>query len=148
MRAEAYHPVVGNQLDIQQLLMNLIINAGEAIPSSGGKIFVSVCEINVESEDVDDYLPGLRPEPGRYVQLQVKDTGRGMDEETQRRIFEPFFTTKNDKKAGRGLGLSSTLGIVRSYDGALCVESAKGRGTTFSILFPTPTPSVDTSNLR
>lgn len=121
---------------IQQVVLNLILNAAEALPPNGGTIRLRTgmrfCdEAFLARNRVDDRLP-----PGDYLVLEVADTGCGMDEETQRRMFDPFFTTKT---MGRGLGMSAVLGIVRNYHGGIIVDSAPGRGTTISVLFP-PSP--------
>ena len=118
---------------IRQIVMNLIINASEAIGDRSGVITVSVGTTRCDEEylrktELCDDLP-----PGLYVHLEVTDTGGGMDAETQARIFEPFFTTKF---TGRGLGLAAVLGIIRAYKGALKVHSEPGKGTTFKVLFP------------
>ncbi|MDW8213652.1 MAG: histidine kinase N-terminal 7TM domain-containing protein [Roseiflexaceae bacterium] len=118
---------------IQQIVLNLILNAAEALPPDGGIIRlrtgVRFCdEAFLAMNRVDDQLP-----PGDYLVLEVADTGCGMDEETQRRMFDPFFTTKT---MGRGLGMSAVLGIVRNHHGGIIVDSAPGRGTTISVLFP------------
>jgi PAS domain S-box-containing protein len=105
---------------LRQVIMNLIINASEAIGAEGGSILLS-------TEQVAD--AGGEPQ----IVLRVRDTGCGMDAETQRRIFEPFFSTKF---AGRGLGLASVLGIVRGHRGELAVESVPGQGTTFTVSLP------------
>lgn len=121
---------------IQQIVLNLILNAAEALPPNSGTIRlrtgVRFCdEAFLARNRVDDQLP-----PGEYLVLEVADTGCGMDEETQRRMFDPFFTTKT---MGRGLGMSAVLGIVRNHHGGIIVDSAPGRGTTISVLFP-PSP--------
>lgn len=121
---------------IQQIVLNLILNAAEALTPDGGIIRlhtgVRFCdEAFLAMNRVDDQLP-----PGDYLVLEVADTGCGMDEETQRRMFDPFFTTKT---MGRGLGMSAVLGIVRNHHGGIIVDSAPGRGTTISVLFP-PSP--------
>ena len=118
---------------IQQIVMNLVINAAEAIITEQDAVTVSTQEVMVKPSDTQLYVGGDTLPPGRYVCLQVSDTGSGMDKETLARIFDPFFTTK---ERGTGLGLSATLGIVRSHGGGLQVTSQVGQGTTFKILFP------------
>lgn len=118
---------------IQQVVMNLAINACEAIGDRSGSIVLTT---GVDEFD-DIFLNASRleekPQPGRFVYLEVTDTGCGMDEQTLRRLFDPFFTTKFQ---GRGLGMSAVMGIVRSLAGAIHVTSGIGYGTTFLILFP------------
>ena len=126
-------PIEADPSQIRQIVMNLIINASEAIGERSGVITVSVGATRCDEE----YLrrTELRQDlaPGLYVHLEVADTGNGMDAETRSRIFEPFFSTKF---TGRGLGLAAVLGIVRAHKGALKVYSEPGKGTTFKILFP------------
>ena len=118
---------------IRQVIMNLVINASEAIGLKSGVIGITTGLTRVDRA----YLGGtiLAPElpAGTYVSLEISDTGCGMSAETQSKIFEPFFTTKF---TGRGLGLAAVLGIVRGHGGALKVYSEVGRGTTFKLLFP------------
>ncbi len=118
---------------MRQIIMNLIINASEAIGERSGVIAVSTgviyCDRAYLSESyLDDNLP-----EGLYTYLEVADTGCGMSDETKARLFDPFFTTKF---TGRGLGLAAVLGIVRGHHGALKVYSELGTGTTFKVLFP------------
>jgi PAS domain S-box-containing protein len=127
--------VQADKAQIEQLAMNLIINAAEAIEGDG------VVTVTTRSRNVD---PGERNRfvsdqelNGGYVALEVRDTGVGMDEDTRRRIFDPFFSTKF---LGRGLGLSAALGIVRGHKGAIRVSSTPGQGTTFEVLFPAGAP--------
>ena len=128
-------PIEADPSQIRQIVMNLIINASEAIGDRNGVITVSVGTTRCDEEYLrktelhDDLAPGL------YAHLEVTDTGSGMDTGTQSRIFEPFFSTKF---TGRGLGLAAVLGIVRAHKGALKVYSEPGKGTTFKILFPVP----------
>ncbi|HSD65768.1 MAG TPA: PAS domain S-box protein, partial [Vicinamibacteria bacterium] len=118
---------------IQQVLMNLVINAAEAIGGRGGTVTVATSVREVTPADEALWRASRQPlAPGRYVSLEVRDDGPGMDASTVDRIFEPFFTTKF---TGRGLGLAAVLGVVRGHRGALSVESSPGRGTTFRILF-------------
>jgi len=124
---------------MRQILMNLIINASEAIGESNGIITVSTslryCDrAALAQNDIDDHLS-----EGMYVQLVVADNGCGMSPEIQAKIFDPFFTTKF---TGRGLGLSAVLGIVRGHQGALRCSSEPGKGTTFTLLFPATTRSA------
>jgi two-component system cell cycle sensor histidine kinase/response regulator CckA len=126
-------PVQADPSQIRQIVMNLIINASEAIGDRSGTITVSVGATRCDEEslrktELHDALP-----PGLYMHLDVTDTGVGMDAQTRARIFEPFFSTKF---TGRGLGLAAVLGIVRAHKGALKVCSEPGKGTTFRILFP------------
>ena len=118
---------------IRQIVMNLITNAAEAIGEGGGAIRVSTGVVDADQTYLsgtyfDDHLPA-----GRYVYLEVADTGCGMSPETQTKIFDPFFTTKF---TGRGLGLAAAIGIVRAHRGALKVTSQPGLGSTFRLLFP------------
>jgi len=127
-------PVEADIVHINQALMSLIINGAEAIEEGKpGTVLVATRVQDLRRDDIgDEFLPNDIV-PGRYVALEVRDTGSGMDETTQARIFDPFFTTKS---AGRGLGLSAVLGIVRGHGGALRVYSAPGQGATFTVFLP------------
>jgi PAS domain S-box-containing protein len=119
---------------IQQIIMNLVINGAEAIGPQGGSVLVRTFPQEVDENYISTMsAAGDQLTPGQYVALEVHDTGSGMDEETLAKIFDPFFSTKF---AGRGLGLSAVLGIVRAHRGALKVYSQPGQGTTFKALFP------------
>ena len=118
---------------IEQVLMNLAINARDAMPE-GGRILIQTANV-----EIDEANAGQRPSmrPGRYVMLSVSDTGAGMDLETQSRIFEPFYTTKPFGQ-GTGLGLSTVFSIVEQNGGAISVHSQPGAGATFKSSFPAP----------
>jgi PAS domain S-box-containing protein len=125
--------VEADATQLRQVIMNLITNASESLGDLSGVISVTTGVMECDraylaDSHLDDHLP-----EGKYVYLEVADTGSGMDEETRRRIFDPFFTTKF---TGRGLGLAVVLGIVRGHHGAIKVYSEPGKGTNFKILFP------------
>jgi PAS domain S-box-containing protein len=132
--------ISADKSQIQQLLMNLIINASEAIPPEGGFVKISTRRERMESRTVGFY-PAEELPAGEYLVLEVRDNGHGMSEETRVRIFDPFFTTKF---TGRGLGLAAVLGIVRGHRGGITVESAPGAGTTFRICFPLTGAAAET----
>ncbi len=134
--------IEGDPSQVRQVLMNLVINASEAIGDKSGVVTVSTgaryCEDAYLQETFHvDTLP-----EGLYVSVEVSDTGCGMDRDTQSRIFEPFFTTKF---TGRGLGMSAVMGIMRGHKGALKVYSEPGKGTTFRLLFPASPDAVNES---
>ena len=141
-RAEDGLPAISaDPSQVQQVVMNLILNASEAIGARPGVVKVATRRRDVGPDERDVTQPTGEPlAPGLYVELTVRDDGEGMDEATRSRIFEPFFTTK---RTGRGLGLAATQGIVRGHRGGLKVESRPGAGTTFTVLFlATPEPQT------
>ncbi|MBI5537224.1 MAG: response regulator [Deltaproteobacteria bacterium] len=129
----ALPPIEGDVTQIRQVVMNLITNASDALGDLPGRISMSTGIIQVDQNLVADPLVTGSPKPGAYVYFEVADSGCGMDEATRARIFDPFFTTRF---TGRGLGLAAVLGIVRSHDGAIRVESQPGSGTVFRVMFP------------
>jgi len=127
---ELVHPILVDPGQMEQVIMNLAVNARDATPK-GGVLTVKTANVVIESADADANTPF---EPGEYVRLTVSDTGVGMDHETRQRIFEPFFTTKEEGQ-GTGLGLSTVYGIAQQNDGWVFVDSVEGEGTTFSLFF-------------
>jgi two-component system, cell cycle sensor histidine kinase and response regulator CckA len=122
---------------VRQVLMNLVINAAEAI-SGSGIINISTALRTLDSQAFAACVFAPELTPGRYVVVEVTDSGCGMNAETQAKIFEPFFTTKF---TGRGLGLAAVLGIIRGHHGAIAITSVVGQGTTISAIFPPSTQS-------
>ena len=119
---------------MQQIIMNLIVNAAEAIPASRqGSVKVRTFECELTATQLANMRNSFDAPPGRYVCLTVLDDGSGMEEATQRRIFDPFFTTKF---TGRGLGLSAVLGILRGHKGGISIASRPGSGTTIGVYLP------------
>ncbi len=129
-------PVSADSGQLQQLFLNMILNAAEAIDGRRGTVWISARTIDSNA------LPASRLSangllPGRYLSVEVKDDGCGMDEATSLRIFDPFFTTKF---TGRGLGLAAARGIVEAHHGSIEVTSAPGKGSTFTVLLPAAPP--------
>ena len=116
---------------IEQIIMNLIVNAKDAMPN-GGEIIIETARINLDKHYVNKHI---EVKPGQYVLMAISDTGEGMDEDVLSKIFDPFFTTKEQGK-GTGLGLATVYGIVKQHDGYIYAYSEKNRGTTFKIYLP------------
>ena len=125
----------GDGSQIQQVIMNLIINAAEAIGDKNGTVTIALKKVTVAVDQPPADFFGAAIPAGNYACLTVSDNGCGMDDETQKRVFEPFYTTKF---TGRGLGMSAVLGIIKSHGGALQMASTRGAGTTFTVYFPLP----------
>ena len=123
--------ICGDQIQFHQLLMNLFLNARDAMPN-GGKI-----QIRTDNVTIDEHFPSIDIdlEPGRYIQVTVEDDGEGMDKEVQEKVFEPFFTTRPVGR-GSGLGLTNVLGIVKSFNGFIQCQSQPGQGSKFEVFLP------------
>ncbi len=128
--AEGLLAIEADPGQIEQVLLNLFVNASDAMPGGGDLILKTM---NVTHKDMKGKL--YDPRPGKYVLLTVTDTGTGMDTETMERIFDPFFTTK-EMGRGTGLGLASAYGIIKAHGGYIDIDSKKGQGATFSIYLP------------
>ena len=122
--------VEADQRQIEQVLLNLYVNAWQAMPA-GGELYLQTENVQLAKDSVEAY----QVKPGKYVRISVADTGVGMDEATMQRIFDPFFTTK-EMGRGTGLGLASAYGIIQNHSGMIDVYSEKGKGTTFIIYLP------------
>jgi CheY-like chemotaxis protein len=122
---------------MRQIVMNLFMNAVEALGENGGEITISTDDLEQDSERLKDALLGEAIAAGRYVLLNVIDTGCGMEKEVLDKVFDPFFTTKF---TGRGLGLAAVHGIVRGHKGGIRITSEPGKGSIFQVLLPTSEP--------
>ncbi len=130
--------IKGDEANLEQVIMNIAINARDAMPD-GGTLFLKTENIKMSAVDVRQ-IPYM--DPGKYVRLIIEDTGIGMDQETQEKIFDPFFTTKQEEE-GTGLGLSVAYGIIKKHHGCINVYSEKGQGSTFKIYLPAQLMSLN-----
>ena len=131
LSADTY-PVMGNETQINQLLINLCNNAVDALPEKGGTISIELLNATI---DIQQTKHQKKLNPGQYAKLMVSDNGIGMDTAILDRVFEPYFTTKNIGE-GTGIGMAVVHGIVERHGGAIAVDSKPGQGTTFTIFFP------------
>jgi len=125
--------IMADSTQVRQVIMNLLTNASEALEDKPGEIVISTGVMHCDEEYIRTLNRTEELRPGAYAWIQVDDTGKGMDDNVRSRIFDPFFTTKF---TGRGLGLSAVLGIMSSHGGALSIQSAPGKGSSFRALFP------------
>ncbi len=123
---------------IEQVLLNMYINAWQAMPPGGGELYLETKIVTMDEVHCKPH----QTKPGRYVKVSITDTGAGMDEATRLRIFDPFFTTK-EKSRGTGLGLASAYGIIKNHSGMITVYSEIGHGTTFNIYLPVSGKEAD-----
>jgi signal transduction histidine kinase/CheY-like chemotaxis protein len=127
--------VMADRAQLQQVVMNLLTNAAEALPDGVGRISLVVRALELSGDELER-RGAAELSPGTYLEVAVSDTGVGMAEDVRERLFDPFFTTK---ASGRGLGMSAVLGIVRGHAGHIDVRSTVGQGTTFTLLLPATT---------
>lgn len=127
------NPIRADITQIQQIAMNLVINASEALEEGSGEITVESGEMHCDKHYLEKCRPDHNLAEGTYAFLEVRDTGCGIPKENLERIFDPFFTTKF---TGRGLGMAAVLGIIRAHSGAILIESKPGKGTKARVLFP------------
>ncbi len=136
-------PIEADAAQIRQVLLNLVLNASEAIESVSGVISIRTGALDCDRQYLKETFLADDLKEGTYSYIEISDTGMGMDRQTIARVFDPFFTTKF---TGRGLGLAAVLGIVRGHGGAINVYSEPGRGTTVKLLFPAVTAPVSSSD--
>ena len=129
---EYLHLVDADHTQLEQVFVNLLINASQAMPEQGDIFITTQNKVIDENHEYP-----FKVNPGPYIKVTIKDTGIGMDQETQTRVFDPFFSTKGtDDKKGRGLGLSTVYGIVKNHDGFILVDSNIGEGASFHVWLP------------
>ena len=128
--AEDLWTVDVDRSQIEQVLLNIYVNAWQAMPT-GGTLLIQTANVRLDKKFVKPYNMGA----GDYVNVTLTDTGVGMDAKTIKRVFDPFFTTK-EKERGTGLGLASAYGIIKNHDGIITAQSEKGQGATFNIYLP------------
>jgi len=128
--AEDLRTVEVDRSQIEQVLLNIYVNAWQAMPA-GGTLFIQTANVRLDKKFVKLYNTRV----GDYVNVTIKDTGVGMDAEIIKNVFDPFFTTK-EKERGTGLGLASAYGIVKNHDGIIIAQSEKGQGASFNIYLP------------
>lgn len=131
--ADELPPIEADRGQIQQLMMNLVTNASDAVAADGGLIGVKTRRIVLGKDEIQGYHLAENLRSGQYVSIEVSDSGEGMSDETRRRVFDPFFTTKRE---GRGLGMAAVHGIVRSHGGGIRLYSEIGRGTAVKVILP------------
>jgi two-component system cell cycle sensor histidine kinase/response regulator CckA len=134
-------PVEIDQGQIQQVMLNLYVNAWHAMPG-GGDLYIETEHVSLTEIDTKPY----QLDPGNYVKISVTDTGVGMDESTQQRIFDPFFTTK-EMGRGTGLGLATVYGIIKNHEGFITVHSVKGKGSEFTVYLPASEKKVENEKM-
>jgi len=132
--ADDLWPTEADSGQIEQVLLNLFVNAWQAMPG-GGDLYIETKNVSLDDSRFKSYLG----KSGQYVKISITDTGIGMDEKTKERIFEPFFTTR-EMGRGTGLGLASAYGIIKNHNGFINVYSEKGKGSTFNIYIPAAVP--------
>jgi signal transduction histidine kinase len=137
---DALPPINGDRDQIQSLVMNILVNASEAIGDQDGEVTIRTGVMDCDEAYLRRSSLEEQPEPSRFVFLEVRDTGCGMDSDTQDKLLDPFFTTKF---WGRGIGMAEARGIVKGHRGAIIVDRKVGKGTTIRVLFP----AADTSKM-
>jgi signal transduction histidine kinase len=142
-KGENLPQICGNPPQIQQVLMSVVNNSVESIADKPGEIRLTTGMMDCDKDYLNSCRHELKAEPGRYVFVEVADTGLGMDAQTLELLFDPFFTTKF---TGRGLGMAAVLGIVRGHDGTIFIESEPDKGTTIRILFPASSKTTTGKN--
>ncbi len=133
---EHLYTVEVDRSQIDQVLLNIYVNAWQAMPE-GGVLYIQTANVDLDESFVKAY--DMRS--GKYTAISISDTGIGMDEQVTKRVFDPFFTTK-EKDRGTGLGLASAYGIIKNHDGVITVDSKKGMGTTFTVYLPASDKSI------
>ncbi len=132
-KADSPLTITADSSQIQQVILNLVVNAGQAMQSAG-EVTVSTSQTALNDPlDIARFISRRQPTPGRYASLIVCDTGEGISPAARDHIFDPFFTTK---ESGTGLGLAATLGVVQAHEGAIALQSEEGKGTEFEVVFP------------